>query len=92
MDETSLNALGKGELDAIQLARRDSEHILVSDDLVARREAIELGISVTGTIGILVEARERGFAGRVLPLVLELRRLGQWLSDDLVQSVSDQEV
>ena len=52
--------LGRGERDAIALARELGASLLI-DDRVGRRVAAERGLSVTGTIGILELAAERGF-------------------------------
>ena len=55
---TSL-ALGRGEREAICLASELSALCLI-DDRKARREAERMGVRVTGLLGILAEARDRG--------------------------------
>jgi len=55
---TSL-ALGRGEREAICLASEYSTLCLI-DDRKARREAERMGVRVTGLLGILAEARDRG--------------------------------
>lgn len=77
--------LDMGESEALSLALEEPS-ILLTDDLAARAEAVRLGVRVSGTIGILIEARNRGVLVAVLPLLLELRR-GQWLSDQLIEMV-----
>jgi hypothetical protein len=44
-----------------------------------------------GTIGLLIEAREQRLIPAAAPLLLELRRLGQWLSEELLQAVQQEE-
>lgn len=55
---TSL-ALGRGEREAICLASELSALCLI-DDRKARREAERMGVRVTGLLGVLAEARDRG--------------------------------
>ena len=65
--------------------------MLISDDLPARSEATRRGLSVVGTVGVLVEARNQGLVPAAYPLILELRSLGQWISSELVELVRSQE-
>lgn len=46
---------------------------------------------MTGTLGILRTARDRGLVPAVLPLLAELRRLGFRISDELVAEVRREE-
>ncbi len=46
---------------------------------------------MTGTLGVLTIARDRGLVDSVLPLLLELRRLGKWVSEDLVETIRQEE-
>jgi predicted nucleic acid-binding protein len=55
----SFQGLGRGETEAIVAARAMGAKLLV-DDLRARKMAIALGLEVTGTIGILLQARDLG--------------------------------
>ena len=73
--------LGVGEREAIALAIEKNADLVILDDREGREIARSRGLSVTGTIGILVEARERG----LIPSIrLELDRLieaGMWLNE-----------
>ena len=42
------------------------------DDGIARRWAASLGLHVTGTVGVLVEAKRRGLCGPIRPLLEQL--------------------
>jgi predicted nucleic acid-binding protein len=65
--------LGAGEREAITLAGRYSDALLVTDDAKARRAAVERGIAVIGTLGVLEAAATRGWED--LPLAIDrLRR------------------
>lgn len=52
--------LGQGEREAIVLALELGDCTLLLDDLAARRTAEAMGLSVVGTIGLLVLAKKRG--------------------------------
>jgi predicted nucleic acid-binding protein len=51
--------LGPGENDVISWARQ-SNAVALLDELEARQTAIQLGLSVCGTVGILAEASNKG--------------------------------
>jgi hypothetical protein len=63
--DASLNAfseeLGDGERAALALAMERDADLVVLDDQEGRRIAKQRGLSVTGTIGVLVEARADGY-------------------------------
>jgi predicted nucleic acid-binding protein len=54
--------LGEGERDAIELAVELAADALLVDDRDARREAQRLGVPVVGTLRILADGSEHGFA------------------------------
>lgn len=80
-------ALGQGEVEALALAQEIGADLLITDDLPARTEAERRGLNVAGTVGVLIEARNQGLIPAALPLILELRSLGQWIGGDLVELV-----
>ncbi len=60
--------------------------LLVIDDRAGRDVARGLNISVSGVVGILLLAREKGMLGKISPLLEELRDKGYWLSDEVLQA------
>jgi predicted nucleic acid-binding protein len=60
-------ALDPGEREAIALAVQLSADVIVLDDLAARRAARQLGLNVTGSAGLLVQAHRRGLIDAVQP-------------------------
>lgn len=59
-DAPSLKDLDAGERDAILLALQLKADLLLMDEREGAEEARRLGLTVTGTLGILVRAAERG--------------------------------
>lgn len=53
--------LGRGETAAISLAYESRADLIILDDLQARLAATSLGLRVTGTVGVLIAARRKGF-------------------------------
>ena len=89
-----LFALDAGELQALQLVTQVEVDLLLTDDTAARLAASHLGISVHGTIGILVRSIRRGQRRsqqvadllRSLPTISTLH-LSQSLLDEVLQAV-----
>ena len=83
--------LDLGEVEVILLAEEIHADLLVTDDAPARAEAERHGLRVVGSVGMLLQARVHDLIPAALPLILELRRLGQWMSDALVEMVREEE-
>ncbi len=68
--------LGPGEAEVLMLGLESRESILILDDAVARRLAAKLGLQMTGTLGILLDAKRAGLIPVVAPLLDQLQALG----------------
>jgi len=68
--------LGRGEAEAIVLAREIDADLLILDDGTARKVAQRMGVAVVGCLGLLKRARQRGVIGRVKPLFDGMREQG----------------
>jgi hypothetical protein len=75
--------LGAGELAAIALALENPTRVVLLDDLRARRVAQAAGLTVWGTLRVLLEAKRHGLADRVEPFVDRLCDAGMWLSCEI---------
>lgn len=62
----------RGEAEAIALAH-ETQFLLVLDDRQARSAARHLGLTITGTIGVLLKAKRAGLIDAVKPLLDQLR-------------------
>lgn len=67
--------------EAITLALERRADLVLLDERSGRRRAAALGLSYTGVVGVLLEARKRGLLKAVRPVLDELRALGFWLSE-----------
>ena len=68
-------SLGKGEKEVLALGLESPNHLLILDDLVARRYADAANLNFTGTLGILVLANARGLIDDVHQILRRLQEL-----------------
>ncbi len=64
----------KGKSSAIALALEMPQSLIILDDLQARSVAENLGISITGTIGVLVKAKLMGIIPSIKPLLSKIKQ------------------
>jgi predicted nucleic acid-binding protein len=77
--------LGPGEAEAIALSVDLGVGRIILDDQRARRIAAQMSLPVTGTIGVVLRAKQLGLIPLVRPILDDLRAAGFWLSDALLQ-------
>jgi predicted nucleic acid-binding protein len=79
--------LGEGEAESIALAYETGLR-LVLDDLKARKAAEKLGLTITGTIGILLKAESLALIDSAYEKAKELKDKGFYISDQLLDNLS----
>jgi len=67
--------LGPGETQVLMLALESLDAVAVLDDALARRVAETLGLRLTGTLGLLLDAKRAGLVEVVAPLLDRLQAL-----------------
>jgi uncharacterized protein len=72
--------LGDGEREALALAVETPNSLLIMDDGRARRIGRLLGLTITGTVGILARAKREGLIPQLAPMLAQLEVLGFRLS------------
>jgi len=80
-------------LEAIVLAQEIAADYVVLDDLLARRKAQRLGLSVIGTLGLLLLLEKRSVlsAEEVWQKIQELIRYhGMYLAPQILQQIKNQ--
>ena len=68
--------LGAGEREALALALEATDALVVLDDGLARRFARQLGLTMTGTLGVLLRAKQASYLDQVEPIIDQLEALG----------------
>lgn len=81
------SGLHRGESEAIALAVERRADLLLIDERQGRLTAEGMGLTVIGSLGVLVAAKARGEVERLAPVIDELRESGLWLSDAVVARV-----
>jgi len=78
-------SLDRGEASAIALALEFTNVLLILDDLKGRKHAEKLGLRVTGTLGVLVKAKQSGCIPDLRPLIETLISSGFRVSRSIVE-------
>lgn len=83
--------LHDGEVEVMLLAQETRADTVVIDDNAARKTAEYLGLPLTGTLGILIKAKQRGLLDAVMPVVRQMEQNGIYYSESikaLIQKLS----
>ena len=82
--------LGLGESEAIALADSLVGSLLLIDERKGRQIALSMGIQVTGTLGILLQAKKHGLINEIKPYLDALLKENIRISDILYNSMLEQ--
>ncbi|MCL2764573.1 MAG: DUF3368 domain-containing protein [Treponema sp.] len=72
-----------GESSAIVLAMELNKAVLIIDDKEARQFALNLGLKITGTLGVLIRAYKQGLITDILTVISHLKEAGFRLPDNI---------
>lgn len=81
------SSLGPGESEAISLGLEIGAQWVILDDRPARRLAQSLGLSVIGTLGVLLAAKRRGLLDTLRPELDGLIKYGFFIAPDLYEQI-----
>ncbi len=79
--------LDSGEASAIALALENPGSRIIIDEHKGRLVAQRLGLKVTGTVGIIIKAKEQGLIPSGKALLTKLEAHGFWLSEALKDQI-----
>ncbi|MEX2594727.1 MAG: DUF3368 domain-containing protein [Anditalea sp.] len=79
--------LDPGEATSISLATEFKGSLLIIDESKGRKVAKELGVAITGSLGVLVTAKNRGIIDAVKPVIEKIKQTNFRLSDNLINKV-----
>jgi predicted nucleic acid-binding protein len=80
-------AIDKGEASAMALALWENDSLLILDDLKARKFAAKLNIKYTGTLGLIVEAKQSGYIESVMPLISKIKETDFYITPAVEQKI-----
>jgi predicted nucleic acid-binding protein len=75
--------IDKGESSAIALALETPGSTVILDDYKARKIAAQLGITYTGTIGVIIKAKLKGIIPSIKPLLEKIKQTDFRLSAEI---------
>ena len=81
------SVLHAGEVEVIILAGELQADLVILDDGLARKHAKYLNLNLTGTIGVLLKAKQENMIKQLRPILDELLEQGFYLSDQMYADV-----
>jgi predicted nucleic acid-binding protein len=69
------------------LTRQLGADLLIMDDGLARKYAKRLNITITGTVGVILQAKNRGIIPRVKPILDDMISNGFYLSEQIRRDI-----
>jgi predicted nucleic acid-binding protein len=79
--------IGAGESSAIALGLEVSHSIVVIDDLKARKLAKSLNLRITGSLSILVKAKQKGYVARLTPILDDIQQTDFRISEKILKRI-----
>ena len=79
------NSLDRGEASVIQTAMNLSLPLVCIDETVGRRLARLCGLTLTGSVGVLLKAKRLGYDVSIPDALQRMREQGIWLSEPVVR-------
>ena len=79
--------LDRGESEVLALALERSARLVIMDERKGRRYAKRLDLPLTGTLGVLLLAKEKQLITAVSPLIEQLQANNLYFDPDLIQRV-----
>ena len=79
--------LHKGEAEVIVLANEINADLVIIDEKIGRDYARRYNLNLTGTIGILIKAKNKGLIKTMKPLILEMQNKNVWLNLKFIETV-----
>ena len=87
LQQTLTRIIGKGESSAIALTFDLPDTLVALDDLKARKVAKSLNLKITGSLGILVKAKEQGHIEKLLPVLNQVQQTDFRISENIVRKI-----
>jgi predicted nucleic acid-binding protein len=90
LQNSYLEKVDIGEASAIALAMELSSPLLILDDLKGRKLASQLNLKYTGTLGVLILARQKGIIPLLKPYFEKIKETDFRIAPDLLQKILEE--
>jgi predicted nucleic acid-binding protein len=77
--------LHEGEVEVMILAQEVNADLVIIDDANAKKHAKYLKLPVTGTLGVLIKAKQSGYVDKIKPMLQMMIENGIYISQDLIK-------
>ena len=84
-----MGRLHAGEVEVMVGALEKGVSTVILDENAARNKAKQLGLTVTGTLGILLKAKKQGFIEDIFSEIDGLKNAGMYISDSVINRIKD---
>lgn len=77
--------LHDGEVEVMILSKEIMADVVIIDDANAKKYAKYLKLPVTGTLGVLIRAKQEGYIDKLEPVLRQMVEKGIYLSQELIE-------
>lgn len=77
--------LHEGEVEVMILSKEIGADIVIIDDANAKKHAKYLELPVTGTLGVLIKAKQKGYIDELKPILKRMVENGIYISNNLIE-------
>lgn len=77
--------LHDGEVEVIILAKERNADVVIIDDANAKKHAKYLKLPVTGTLGVLIKAKQLGYICELKPIIQEMVEKNIYISEKIMR-------
>lgn len=77
--------LHEGEVEVMILSKEIQADVVIIDDANAKKHAKYLELLVTGTLGILIKAKQKGYVDELKPILHQMVQNGIYISQKLIE-------
>ena len=82
--------LGNGEASSIAFALENPESLLIIDERKGRKKAEELGVSIIGSLGVLLKAKEKGAIDSVSRILQDINKTDFRISEAIMKKLLEE--
>lgn len=77
--------LHDGEVEVMILSKEIAADVVIIDDANAKKHAKYLELPVTGTLGVLIKAKQEGYVDELKPLLYQMVKNGIYITQNLIE-------